>query len=467
MTTVTTSASSPETSPLPAQRALPTHVPDDEAQRNLIHLSWLLKLRWGVIAGQVVTILGVDRVLGIDMPLPPLFVIIALEIASNVGFALWVRRRPRVTQSVLGALMAADVLLFTGLLYFTGGPLNPFNCIYLVHIALAAVVLRMRWTWGLCALSIACFAALFIDAPMAMSDHAHAGHAAHHGTAADTGVQMHLQGMWVAFGVAAAFIVYFVSRVTGDLAQRERELARARTLAARSEKLASLATLAAGAAHELATPLSTIAVVATELERDLERGKSGSETSADARAIREEVERCREVLFRMAADAGQSASDGFSPVGIEQLLASALEGLKQPPRLHVEVDPSAIRSRLFLPRRAIAQALRGVLKNAQQASPAGDGVRVRASADAATLSIEVRDSGSGMTPEVLARAGEPFYTTKEPGQGMGLGLFVARSVFERLGGALELRSAADQGTTATLRLPLGGPRPADPWPGDA
>jgi two-component system sensor histidine kinase RegB len=275
-------------------------------------------------------------------------------------------------------------------------------------------------------------------------------------------VQMHLQGMWVAFGVAAAFIVYFVSRVTGDLAQRERELARARTLAARSEKLASLATLAAGAAHELATPLSTIAVVATELERDLERGKSGSETSADARAIREEVERCREILFRMAADAGQSASDGFSPIGVEQLLASALEDLKQPPRVHVEIDPGAIRSRLFLPRRAIAQALRGVLKNAQQASPEGAGVRMRASVDATTLSIEVRDSGSGMSPEVLARAGEPFYTTKDPGQGMGLGLFVARSVFERLGGRLELHSAADQGTTATLSLPLVGRRQADP-----
>jgi two-component system sensor histidine kinase RegB len=465
MTTVTTSTSSSDTRRA-AKHARAVQAPDDEAQRNLIHLSWLLKLRWGVIAGQVVTILGVDRVLRIDLPLLPLFAIIALEIASNVGFTFWVRGRPTVTQAVLGVLMAADVLLFTGLLYFTGGPLNPFNCIYLVHIALAAVVLRMRWTWGLCALSIACFAALFIDAPMAMSKHAHAGHRAHHAAAADTGVQMHLQGMWVAFGVAAAFIVYFVSRVTGDLAQRERELARARTLAARSEKLASLATLAAGAAHELATPLSTIAVVATELERDLERGKSGSETSADARAIREEVERCREILFRMAADAGQSASDGFSPIGVEQLLASALEDLKQPPRVHVEIDPSATRSRLFLPRRAIAQALRGVLKNAQQASRGGEDVRMRASADATTLSIEVRDSGSGMSPEVLARAGEPFYTTKDPGQGMGLGLFVARSVFERLGGSLELHSAADHGTTATLSLPLAGHRHPDSPHGD-
>jgi two-component system, sensor histidine kinase RegB len=439
---------------------------DEEAHRNAIHLSWLLKLRWGVIAGQIVTILVVDRALQIDLPLLPLFAIIGLEVVSNVGFGLWMRGKPKVRQPVLGALMAADVLLFTGLLHQTGGPLNPFNFLYLVHIALAAVVLRMRWTWGLVALSIACFAALFIDAPMAMlSGHAHDSHGLHTGHALHQPgpVQMHLQGMWVAFGVAAAFIVYFVSRVTGDLAQREHELARTRTLAARAEKLASLATLAAGAAHELATPLSTIAVVAKELERDLERGKSGADASADARAIREEVERCREILFRMAADAGQSSGDGFSKIGIDELFRSALSGLTDPSQVRLEIDSSASSAQLFLPPRATAQALRGVLKNAQQATQDGAQVSVSAVAHLGEMRIEVRDRGIGMAPDVLARAGEPFYTTKEPGDGMGLGLFVARAVFERLGGKLELASVAQQGTTAVLTIPVAvAPTPDQP-----
>lgn len=426
--------------------------PDEESRR--IQLSWLLKLRWGFIAGQGVTILVVHQGLHIELPLGSLLAVVALEIASNIGVALWVRRRPAVKQWMLGVLLAADVMLFTALLYQTGGPYNPFNFLYLVHIALAAVVLRARWTWGLVALASGCFAALFVHTPIGADAHAgHAGHM-HAMPGMDGSMQMHLQGMWVAFGVAAAFIVYFVTRLTGDLAQREQELERARAQAARGERLSSLATLAAGAAHELATPLSTIAVVAKELERDLERGKSGPEASADARAIREEVERCREILFRMAADAGQSSGDGFAHTSVRELVDSAVGGLSNPGRVRIAIDPEAARGRLFIPPRATAQALRGVLKNAQQAADDGSAVELRAAADDRVLRIEVQDRGVGMSDEVLARAGEPFYTTKEPGQGMGLGLFVARAVLERLGGGLELNSIAQRGTTVVLTLPL-------------
>src|SRR5262249_2640716 len=131
---------------------------------------------------------------------------------------------------------------------------------------------------------------------------------------------MHVQGMWIAFGIAAGFIVYFVSRVT-------RELGRARAYAARAEKLGSLATLATGAAHELSTPLSTIAVVAKELERDLEQGVSAQEATSDARLIRQEVERCREILLQMTADAGGAAGEGFQRISVSELLEAAMSGL--------------------------------------------------------------------------------------------------------------------------------------------
>jgi two-component system, sensor histidine kinase RegB len=418
---------------------------DERAHRT--HLAWLLRLRWGAIAGQAVTIAGVDRLMGIAMPLWPLFAIIAVELASNAALGRWARARVAIPERVLVAVMAADVLLLTLLLHLTGGPSNPFNFLYLVHIALAAVVLPSRWTWTLAGLSFGCFGALFLEqGSMAEHAHHHAGH---------TDMRMHLYGMWIAFGVAAVFIVYFVTRVSGDLARREQELHEARALAAQSERLAALATLAAGAAHELSSPLSTIAVAAKELERDLERGATGQEKSADARLIREEVTRCREILTRMAADAGPEAVAGATAeTPVEQLLEAALSALPGRAQITIAIEDAARGCRLQLPPHALAQALRCVLENAQHAVARGGAVSVRVAIEGTACRIEVRDSGAGMTPEVLARAGEPFFTTREPGRGMGLGLFVSRAALERAGGRLELRSAAGQGTLASLHIPL-------------
>ena len=182
-------------------------------------------------------------------------------------------------------------------------------------------------------------------------------------------MHMHMQGMWIAFGIAAVFIVYFVTRVTRDLARREAELARARAAALRSEKLASLATLAAGAAHELATPLSTIAVVARELERSLERAGALNEAVADARLIRNEVSRCRGILEQLAADAGASAGEGLAELSLHGLLDKASEGLAQRERIRCAIASGAEHAQLLVPARAVAQAVRGVLENALQASP--------------------------------------------------------------------------------------------------
>ena len=135
---------------------------------------------------------------------------------------------------------------------------------------------------------------------------------------------MHLQGMWVAFGVASAFIVYFLLRVRRALARRDEELAASRNLAARQERLASLATLAAGAAHELATPLSTIAVVAKDLERDVGALAAGADALEDVRLMRREVERCRRILERMRVDAGESAGERFARVSARELVADCL-----------------------------------------------------------------------------------------------------------------------------------------------
>jgi two-component system sensor histidine kinase RegB len=415
---------------------------------HVINFRWLLRLRWWAIVGQIITILTVEWVLQIPLPLMALFALVAVGAASNAACGRWVRSAPAVQEWMLGALMALDVLLLTGLLSLTGGSFNPFSSLYLVHIVLAAVVLQPRISWMLVTLSLACFGALFVipvGSPIGGADaQAHAEH-----------VRMHLEGMWVAFGVTAGFIVYFVQRVRRALAQREAELVAARNLTTRNEKFASLATLAAGAAHELSTPLSTIAVVANELERQLAGSNGSSGAAADVRLIREQVSRCRDILMQMAADAGQGTGEAIASVAIEDLIAQAIEGVPDPAQLTVVVEPPARGRALHVPVRAVAQALRGVLKNAQQASPGHAAVELRVGVDAAAWRFTVRDAGAGMGDDVLAHVGEPFFTTKPPGQGMGLGLFLTRAVLTRLGGTLELTSAKGKGTTAVLTLPAG------------
>lgn len=409
---------------------------------NAINLAWLLKLRWVAICGQVLTVVAVEVLLGIDLPWLPLLAIVAFEAASNLAGTAWARQASEIAEWPIGLLMALDVLLLTALLSLTGGPFNPFTVLYLINIALAAVVLPPAWSWGLATLSIASFGILFLfEGPWTDA----MPHGAH--------MRMHLEGMWVAFAVAAGFIVYFVQHVTRALADREAELERARAAAARHEKLASLATLAAGAAHQLATPLSTIAVLAKELEQQLSRSDAAEETAADARLIREQVERCRDILVQMAADAGESAGEPIAAAGIERVIDLALEGLRGGKATPVRVENLAPGKTIVVPLRSVGQALRAVVRNAVDASPQDCAVILRVSADGAAWRFEVRDRGGGMSPDVLRHAGEPFFTTKEPGSGMGLGLFLARTVLERLGGGLDLSSVPGGGTTAVLTLP--------------
>ncbi len=417
----------------------------DHRQLWLQNFTWLVRLRWVAVLGQAATVIVV-RYTGMEFDVGRLYALVGLALGSNVACALWLRRGPNVREWMLAAIMAFDFIVLTALLHASGGPSNPFTVLFLVHIALAAVVLKATYAWSLAAMAMGCFFALFVlpgNSPdMAM--HHHAGHHQH------SAMTLHLQGMWVAFAIAAAVIAYFVTRVTRDLEVSRNEAAIARTRALRSERLASLATLAAGAAHELATPLSTIAVAAKELERELALHPAAKDSTDDARLIREEVQRCRRILDQMASDAGESAGEAFRSVSPAELLQEATLDLAELSRVSVAIDTQ---THIRVPLRALGRALRGLVRNALQASSAP--VQVRASGAAQTLVIEIEDSGSGMPPDLLAKVGEPFFTTKEPGHGMGLGVFLARALCERLGGSLEFSSKPGQGTLARVLLPQG------------
>lgn len=415
-----------------------------------INLDWLFRLRWGAVLGQIVTILIARFGFDIELPLPALGAVVGAEVLVNVAVKAWSRRSPAIGPAAMFAGLAFDVLALTALLLMSGGPHNPFSFLYLVYIALAAVVLAPRWTWSLVALAAVGSASLFV----LPSHHLHI-----HGD--DGGLfNLHLQGMWVAFTVAATFIVYFVMRVRRALATRETELQNIRASAERHERLSALATLAAGAAHELATPLGTIATVAKELERAL-AGHPNPDLVEDARLVRSQVERCRRVLQQLSADTGATMADDFERLSLRAVLDETVAELQgQGGRIVTRWQAGAEDLCIKSPRAPLRQALSNLIKNAWDACVAAGlppEAEVEAHAQPDGVRVLVRDAGVGMEPAVVARAGEPFFTTKATGKGMGLGLFVARSVAERLGGRLAIQSHPRRGTTVELRLPTASP----------
>jgi two-component system sensor histidine kinase RegB len=165
----------------------------DQRSREAINFSWLVRLRWAAIAGQLATIVGVTRLFEVRLPLVELGIVLTIEAMSNIACAL-AARRGRPAEWWSGGVMMADTLLLTALLYLTGGAYNPFSFFYLVQIALAAVILSARWVWPLVLLSLAGSGILFV-APSPLEGLSHAQHMA-----------LHLRGMWVAFSVAAVTI---------------------------------------------------------------------------------------------------------------------------------------------------------------------------------------------------------------------------------------------------------------------
>jgi two-component system, sensor histidine kinase RegB len=413
--------------------------------------SWsLVRLRWGSAAGQFLIILVAWRAAGLALPVATLVELASLTAVTNAALWLWLQSGHPVTTAWIGSILAFDTLQLTGLLYVTDGASNPFSVFYLVQITAAASLLGSAWTWSLAALAVSCYAALFFM-PAAPGD-----------AAAEHMAQMmagHLRAMWVALTLAAALSAYFATRLTAGLARRDREIAAMRENAARRDRLAAVTTLAAGAAHELATPLTTVAVVAGELQRSIAAlpAETRDQLDEDIRLIRGEVVRCREILDSIGIGSGSATGEMPTRFTVAELLAETRARLHPHEASRVTAMGVHEAPAVFLPRQALVRALLSLLRNALEASPEGAGVFVEVEAGVeagSTLSVTVRDRGCGMPPDVLARAGEPFFTTKPPGQGLGLGLFLARNLAEQLGGRFSIDSSPSRGTTAQVILPL-------------
>ncbi|MBA2663793.1 MAG: HAMP domain-containing histidine kinase [Bradymonadaceae bacterium] len=406
-----------------------------------LNLRWLIRLRWVAIVGQSMVVLAAFFLFGIQFPYPILFSIIGMEMATNVALVAWARQRRIGRESIVGFVLVLDVLFLTSLLYWTGGSFNPFSLLFFIHIALAALVLRALWTWLIALLCVLCYGVLFFEyKPQQLA-----------WTYRPGDWNLETQGMWVAFGVTAGVIAFFINKIQRALILRDAELVGIREAQLRNEKLASLATLAAGAAHEFSTPLATIALVASELQRNLEQQGAAAALLDDAQLIRDQVSRCRDILQQMSADAGESPGEIASTISAEELLARTLDGVLE--RQRVAITMSSKTQTITVPANALAQALRGLVNNALDASQPQSIVELHADFDERMLVVAVHDRGQGMSDEVLERVGEPFFTTKAPGKGMGLGVFLARTLVEKIGGRLTIESHAGQGTSVTARFP--------------
>jgi two-component system sensor histidine kinase RegB len=405
-------------------------------------IPWLVRLRWAALVALIAGGWGASVFWGARLPLLPLGGLLLALAATN--WAMGTLLRAGRGRTVIGVVLLIDVAVLTGVLYLAGGPTNPFSIVYLVGVTTAAVVLGYRWAMSVAAASTGAYGLLFIETrPLDFVDPVFGVYM----------FRLHLWGMWAVVAAAAGLIAYFVSRMSAELSHSERELADARAEAARSERMAALFSLGAGAAHELATPLSTIQTAASELERALRA--SGTDATLPYTdyvvAIRREVDRCTNVLDQLSGRAA-SASSLEPPLPwpefVERLHYRLGESLSR--RLDIEGPPSSLS--LPAPIEPLLQTLVALVRNGFDASSPDQRVRLTVSRERG-LRIEVTDHGRGMVAEEVARAGEPFFTTKSAGGGLGLGLFLARSFATQMGGSLTFRSAQGAGTWVILDLP--------------
>jgi two-component system sensor histidine kinase RegB len=396
------------------------------------------------VFGEAAIVFGTVYVFRLDLPLLWTLAPLAIVLFSNLLLARLTHVDARYPQETLAAVFILDTLCLTAILGLTGGPMNPFSLLYLVQITLSAVVLRKAWTWVLGVLSTICFGLLFFfhaPFPALQTGHNHYG------------VSPHLIGMWIAFVIATALITFFTGKVSDALRRREQEVLTLQEQIAKSERLASLVTLAAGAAHELGTPLGTIAVVSRELERYASRLADGAAVREDAKLIRAEVERCRLILQRMSAGGAEPMGEASRQISVNDLLNETLRQFPEPQRACVVTDTPDGEVRLLISVQATVQSLVALVQNALDATTPGGIVALRAISGNGEVTFQISDQGHGMPEDVLRRIAEPFFTTKEPGKGMGLGTFLVRTFAERLGGRLSFESTPGKGTTATLSVP--------------
>lgn len=428
-------------------------------QRNLARLCLLRTI---LLAGLLLALGLAEWGLGVSVFSDPAIVVALLMLTIFNGWSLWrLQSRQNVTEAVLFAQLVVDVILMTVVLYRTGGSTNPFVSWYLVPLTIAAATLRIGFTTSLALLTLSTYSLLLfhyvpfspfggmqsLQGVKLMPDDPHAHHqmmlhAAQGGTGVDAGPTLHVFGMWLNFVLSAGLITFFVSRMSHALREQDKKLAEQHEHLLQREQVVSLGALAAGAAHELGTPLSTMTVIARDIEQEL---PADSPLREDVVMLRRQLSLCREILHDLR---DQASGEGL-PDSLDGLVRAAVERMEvvhprcqfdmNLPRDDVDITPPS----------TLLQVLVNLLDNAAQA--AQQRVSIAWQDEMAVCCIDISDDGRGIDPEVAARLGQPFVTSKE--DGMGIGYFLSHASINALGGRIEVTARAEGGTRTRLCLP--------------
>ncbi len=415
--------------------------------RRNVRLDTLVRLRWLAVLGQTTALLVVEYGLDFETPLGLCLATIALSACLNIALRLKLHATQRLDADFAAWLLAFDVAQLAVLLFLTGGLQNPFAFLFLSPVLFSATALPPRYTLLLGGFAIACATVLvFAHLPLPWDD--------------QDPLQLppiYMAGVWLSILLAIGFTGVYAWQITEESRQLADALAATELVLAHEQHLSQLDGLAAAAAHELGTPMSTISVIARELERDI---APDSPHADDVRLLREQTTRCRDILAKLTELSSSSAPFDHARLSalIEEVVAPHRHfgvQIDVTPRTWGPNEPDSLRNP------AILYGLGNLIENAVDFAAERVAVETRWDSDLVTISIS--DDGPGFAPEIMSRIGEPYVTTRgrKAGKndsdtiGLGLGLFIAKTLLERSGATLAFANKPPPGHGAfvTIRWP--------------
>jgi two-component system sensor histidine kinase RegB len=401
-----------------------------------VQLRRLVNLRNFAVAAQLVTLSAAWKILGLDLEWLPMLIVIATLATINFFTYLRLGNSKPVVSLELFLQLGIDVFGLSILLYYAGGSTNPFISLYLLPLVIAAATLPSRYTWGMAALTTACYSALMVYYTPLLHNHEDM----------DNAFNTHVLGMWLGFVISAVVVAYFVVKMAEAVRSRDEMLVKVREEILRNERIVALGTQAAGAAHELGTPLSTMAVVIGELQHEV----CTPELRESLTLLDEQVRGCRRILDKMMLNAQDNGSSTLQSA--DDMMTELLDEwqLLRPAAQYRYDNNAAQPSPLIQTDVTLRAALMNLLNNAADASPGS--IEINISRNSSHFILEILDRGEGVSEEITLKIGSAFFTTKT--EGHGLGLFLANATIERLGGTVRLYNRDGGGATTRLTLPI-------------
>ncbi|MDX1802546.1 MAG: ATP-binding protein [Alcanivorax sp.] len=402
----------------------------------------LIQLRWIAVLGQLVTILIAHYGFGIELPMNAMLAVLLGLTLFNGASLLRLQLRRDIANAELFVALLVDVAMLTAQLYLSGGTSNPFIFLYLLQVVLGAMLLEAWSAWIVFVTTTICFIWLaFAGRPLVLPmDHGR-------GLAS-----IYIQGMLVSFVLNATLLVIFINRITRNRRARDARLAQLRQRAAEEEHIVRMGLLASGAAHELGTPLATLAVILGDW-RHMEAFTSDPDLLQEIDEMQTQVKRCKSIVSGILLSAGEARGESSEETTVREFLDELVEEwqLTRPVDGFNYVNHFGQDDLHIVSDSVLKQTICNVLDNALEASPQWVGLEVEREGD--NLVLSVLDSGPGFADEMIERLGQPYQSSKgRPGS--GLGLFLVINVIRTLGGGVSARNRSDGGAEVRLSLPL-------------